>query len=493
MSTLEMIRAISHARGVKIPGVGLPDANTSPAAVWIPESSLVLNFLKYHLPGFAASDTRSTASTPTIFGASDIMINGLLPNARMTPAELDSLVAHSERQRVGIADPMQAYASLSYLASKASLTQSTDYQGLPPAVSAVDANVYQSSEALLQDFTPIATVGGSFQRLSLAPMSESDLVNYNAEHPTSRLQAIYPEPSLIAQDFPFSVMPGVSDSQRDAASALYDALRTPTVASVLSALGLRQPDGSVAVNPTIRSPQSAPSSMTEVPNLGDLLRRAPISVAPQTISECIRIWSALTEPRNVLALFDVSSASGTYPSGTADQTRLDLSRNSTINQLKEFDRRWYVGTGLILPAGVNSGDYARLTDVAPLYRNSGNLHDDLGRIRSEQSARGDLCRATLSAYIQLAGTPSNGNKNLIVAFVSVRGAEGSVGRVDELRRAIETQSRVNPITAVFVAVGGTLDSPDLQQVASSTGGGVISVKSAYQVDDLWQQILALTG
>nr|BFE72858.1 hypothetical protein GCM10020092_061590 [Actinoplanes digitatis] len=77
--------------------------------------------------------------------------------------------------------------------------------------------------------------------LSAAPLSEEDVVAFNATKPPVPLAALYLDPAPTALDYPFAIMPEVDPQKAKAAEALHTALRGPSFGKALAAAQPAQP------------------------------------------------------------------------------------------------------------------------------------------------------------------------------------------------------------------------------------------------------------
>lgn len=80
--------------------------------------------------------------------------------------------------------------------------------------------------------------------LSVAALSEEDVIEYNARRPPIPLTVVYLEPAPPSLDYPYAIMPGIDPVRAAAAEELFKKLGTADFRDRFGARGLRAPDGS---------------------------------------------------------------------------------------------------------------------------------------------------------------------------------------------------------------------------------------------------------
>ncbi|WP_433793708.1 substrate-binding domain-containing protein [Actinoplanes sp. CA-252034] len=273
--------AVTRDHSVALIGLNpAPDAKQVPD-VWIPDSSTWLLRIQTEAAGFLPGDITSVAQSPLVLAMPEpIAKNFGWPNKQIGWSDLLTNFTAPEPLQVGIMDPTQ---DASGLMSLLALSQASSGAGGDPiealkaksrALTALDTNKAVLREELVAKFPKSeADIGGS-NTVSAAPLSEEDVVAYNAERPAIPLSAIYMEPSPAPLDYPYTVMPQVVDKQKsDAADLLLKELQTPTAKNALAAAGLRSPDGTYGAN--FPAPMGAPKASPAVTPPGPRRPRAP--------------------------------------------------------------------------------------------------------------------------------------------------------------------------------------------------------------------------
>jgi Ca-activated chloride channel family protein len=182
-----MAAAVAREHKVALTGLGPAPASVSVPDVWVPDSSTWLLRLRSEASGFMPTDGTSIAQSPVVVAMPEKVAEQAFqwPHRRVGWKDLLSVVSRSTTLRTGIVDPTRDAAGLTGLLALAGAA-GVDQQGQVAKVSALRALANGSSalrDDLLQKFPrtldPADIAGG----LAAAPLSEEDVVAYNAEKP----------------------------------------------------------------------------------------------------------------------------------------------------------------------------------------------------------------------------------------------------------------------------------------------------------------------
>lgn len=322
--------AVGGRHGVNLEGVGSgAKAQTGGVDVWIPDSSTWLLRITSEAPGFLPSVLGPVANSPVVLAAPEPSAEAFGWPAR-TPkmSDLAKKMAVDKSLRPGIVEPARDATGLSGLLTLGSAA------GAGASAAALRVGVLRALSANSSSIrTDMLTKLGD--SVGLAPLSEADVIAYNAKSPTTRLAALYPDPATAALDYPYAVMPGIAPEKVTAAAELRAAPRAGDFTGELAKAGLRAPDGSTGAG--FPAPKSAPAKAAPPPGGKD-----PKAVAG-AIAQLLGSWTAITQPGRMLAVFDVSGSMKAKVPTAGGLTRAQVTQGVARQGLALLDGRWSVG------------------------------------------------------------------------------------------------------------------------------------------------------
>ena len=297
----------------------------------------------------ARPTARRSPSSPVVVAMPQA---GGRPAVRLAGQEA-RLERHAARQyqrqalRAGIVEPTHDAAGLSGLLSLAAAAsggggdaqQATTARPAGAGHRSLGAAARPAGQKFPHSTDPTSSPAAS----GLPPLSEEDVVAYNATKPPIPLAALYLEPSPTPLDYPYAVMPGIDLTKAAAATVLLRAA-APRRASRTGwpRQSLRAPDGNgVTASRRRRARRARPARGTA--------RRRP--VGPPRVA-----WTRCAIDRAVSALVDRSpsrdgcsrvidvSGSMQAPVPTAgNATRAQVTVAAASRGLNLFDDSWSVG------------------------------------------------------------------------------------------------------------------------------------------------------
>src|SRR5690349_20891907 len=262
-----MASAVAREHKVTLTGLGPAPASVAVPDVWIPDSSTWLLRLKSEATGFVPTDGTPVAESPVVLAMPQPLAQQAFgwPDKKIGWKQLLDTMTKSQLVRTGIVDPNRDAAGLAGLLALSSVA-GTDAKGQQKAVGALRALAAGSSsirENLLQSFPRAPDANAIATSLGAAPLTEEDVIAFNAEKPPVDLAALYLEPTPPALDYPYAVMPEVDLQKSAAATGLRQQLQKPAFKNALAAAGLRGPDGTAGsgfATPIGAPPASAPAT-----------------------------------------------------------------------------------------------------------------------------------------------------------------------------------------------------------------------------------------
>jgi Ca-activated chloride channel homolog len=348
MNPATMAAAVAREHRVALAGLGSAPGSVTVPDVWVPDSSMWLLRLKSEASGFVPTDGTSVAQSPVVVAMPEPVAQTIgWPDKKLGWKDLLGQMQKSNTLRTGIVDPTRDAAGLSGLLALAGAA-GAGVQGQTAKVSALRALANGSSalrDDLLQKFPQSADPAGIAGGLSAAPLSEEDVVAYNAARPPIRLAALYLDPQPPGLDYPYAVMPEVDLQKSAAATGLRQALGSGGFKNALAAAGLRSADGTLGANFAlpVGAPQATTPTSAKPPAQGGA---AAAGLDAGAISQALGGWAAITLPGQVLAVFDISGSMSTKVPTAGGLTRAQVTQGAAKQGLALFDDRWSVGTWL---------------------------------------------------------------------------------------------------------------------------------------------------
>lgn len=322
-----MTAAVAGQHRVSLLYIGAKAEPAQQPDAWVPDSSSWLLRLASDAPGFRPTGGSSIATSPVVLAATTATARSLgWPGRTQALPELLGRVATDKALRPGIVDPAQDAAGLSGLLALSGAA-GADAAGAHLRVGALRAFAANSSGRradMLQKFTASA--------VGLTPLSEEDVIAYNAGRPAIEVAALYPTPAAPALDYPLAVMPGVDPAKAVAAEAFRGELAGDAYRNDLARAGLRAPDGSTGDG--FPAPSGAPGTVTPPARPAD---------PATTIAQILGSWAAITLPGRQLAVFDVSGSMKDKVATAGGLTRAQITQRVAAQGLALLDDRWSVG------------------------------------------------------------------------------------------------------------------------------------------------------
>ncbi|GAA3962107.1 substrate-binding domain-containing protein [Actinoplanes auranticolor] len=479
---------------VSLTGAGAPRSGLTPPDVWISDSRTWLQRLRAAAPQFAITDEGSLAMSPVVMALPDPVAEDLgWPEKKLGYADLVAQITTSTNFRAGTVDPARDAAALSGLLVLSGTATTLDQRrpgtsnGLLRAL-ATDTSVLRDD---LMAQLPQGDDDGSLAAgLSLAAMSERDVVTYNAGKPTVALTALYPEPAAVPLDYPFAVMPQLDRSQAEAAHQLYETLTKGSgFRGALGAAGLRLPDGGTPGG--FVAPDGAPKRIGPSPAAGSG-EAAASATDGATIDRALAGWSAVVAPARILAIVDASNSMRTPVPTARNATRMQVTLAAARSGLGLFSDDWQVGLWLFA-AGAGPGNHRELVSIGPLTDKRDDVAGALSGIKPEGGDAG-LYRTILDGYREVQDGWQAGRVNSVLVMTDGADAGDKAGdiKLDQTLAQLEAaKSTDKPVQVIVVGVGDAVDEGPLERITKVTGGGVFIAEDPAQIGAVFLQALSL--
>ncbi|MEJ3744642.1 substrate-binding domain-containing protein [Actinomycetes bacterium KLBMP 9797] len=492
VNPVDMTAAVAAEHGVGLAGVGGASGTTVIPDVWIADSSTWLARLRQAAPGFTPSDSGSIARSPVVAAMPEPIAERLgWPNKKVGWADLLQQVNSDATVRTGIVEPTRDSAGLSGLLSLAQAASANGQEARVAALRSLATGRSALRDDLLAKFPQSADAAALAQGLSIAPLSEKDVIAFNARKPPVPLAAIYVEPTPVPLDYPFAVMPGIDPAKAEAAAGLHRVLNTGGFRDQLGARGLRAPDGTWGDGFT--APTGAPSPAgvppTATANPGGA---AAAGIDANALESTLAGWTTVTAPGRLLAVFDVSGSMLEPVPDAGNATRMEVTKQAAERGLALFDDSWALGVWIFSTELNGARDWRELAPIAPL---SSNRQRALGQLRQVQPKRnGDtgLFDTILAGYRTVQDGWQAGRTNSLVMFTD--GKNDDDNGISEATLLSQLQGLVDPkrpVQVIVLGIGDGVDKGELERITKVTGGGVFVTKSPTNIPEIFLKAVAL--
>ena len=489
--------ALALKHGVALTGLGPAGQSASVPDVWVPDSSTWLLRLRTQASGFVPTDGNSIARSPVVVAMPKPVAEQVgWPDKKLGWSDLVTKMTTGNSLRTGIVDPTRDAAGLAGLLALGSAT-GTDPEAKATQVGALRALAAGSSslrEDLLQKFPRSLDAADLASSISAAPLSEEDVIAYNAERPQVTLAALYLDPTPPALDYPFAVMPGVDLTKSAAATGLRQALEQPSFKDELAASGLRAADGTVGANfaAPIGAPQATPKPVASSGTQGT----AAAGLDAGALNRALGSWAAITLPGRALAVFDVSGSMLTKVPTAGGLTRAEVTRRAAAQGLALFDDKWAVGTWIFSTELVGKQPWKQIEPISPLSSRRAALQNSIQAITPKVGGQTGLYDTALAAYRNVQDSWQAGRVNSVLLFTdgANKNPDG-ISRptlISELKKLADPK---RPVRLVFIGIGNEVDRAELEAIAKATrdGGVFVAPDPAKIADILLEAISSRSG
>ncbi|GAA3344592.1 substrate-binding and VWA domain-containing protein [Amorphoplanes nipponensis] len=487
--------ALALKHGVTLTGLGPVGKSVPIPDVWVPDSSTWLLRLSTQASGFVPTDGKSIARSPVVVAMPEPVAQQVgWPDKKLGWADLLEKMTTGNSLRTGIVDPTRDAAGLAGLLALGSVTGS-DPQAKATQVGALRALAAGSSslrEDLLQKFPRSLDAADLASSISAAPLSEEDVVAYNAERPQVKLAALYLDPTPPALDYPFAVMPEVDLTKAAAATGLRQALEQPNFKNELAASGLRGPDGTVGTGfaAPIGAPQASP--VPAPADGGGTQGAAAAGLDAGSLNRALGSWAAITLPGRALAVFDVSGSMLTKVPTAGGLTRAEVTRRAASQGLSLFDDKWAVGTWIFSTELVGKRPWKQIEPISPLSSRRAALADSIQQIQPKVGGQTGLYDTALAAYRTVQDSYQAGRVNSVLLFTdgANKNPDG-ISRstlVSELKKLVDPK---RPVRLVIIGIGNEVDRGELEAIAKATpDGGVFVAPDPAKIADIFLEAIS---
>ncbi|MFG1608891.1 VWA domain-containing protein [Actinoplanes sp. NPDC049265] len=491
-----MAAAVAREHGVTINGLGNAPQSVNVPDVWISDSRTWLLRLKKEASGFTPSDGTPIAQSPIVVAMPTPVAERIgWPNRKLGWKDLLAQMQKADgRINTGLVDPNRDAAGLAGLLALGA-SAGTDAKGLQAKVAGLRALALGSSalrDDLLQKFPRSNSTADLASSLGAAPLSEEDVVAYNAEQPAVQLAALYLEPSPPGLDYPYAIMPEVSLERQAAATGLRKQLATATFKNLLAKNGLRAPDGTIGdgFNTPVGAPAASKSAAPPAdPSQGGA---AAAGIDAGVISQALGSWAAITLPGRALAVFDVSGSMKKPVPTAGGLTRAVVTQRAAQQGLSLFDDKWAVGVWVFSTEMDGKRPYREVVPISPLTAARQELLGATQQIVPKDGGDTGLYDTALAAYKEVQDDWQDGRINSVLLFT-----DGENDNPDGLKlpQLVDALKKANdpkrPVRMVIIGIGTEVNRKELETITNATSaGGVFIAPDPAKISDIFLEAIS---
>jgi hypothetical protein len=490
-----MAGAVARKHGVTLTGVGEAAAAVTVPDVWVADSSSWLLRLKSEASGFNPTDGKSIAQSPVVVAMPvPLAENFGWPDNKLGWKDLLARMQKDTKLRTGIVDPARDSAGLAGLLALAGAA-GAGAEAQKAKVGALRALADGSSKLrddLLQRFPRSADASGLADGISAAPLSEEDVVAFNAERPPVQLAALYLTPAPPALDYPYAVMPEVDLPKSAAATGLRQALEASAFKNALAGAGLRGSDGTAGagfVAPVGAPEATAPATPSADPAKGG---KAAAGIDAGTINGALGSWFAITLPGRVLAVFDISGSMLKDVPTAPGLNRAQVTQGAATQGLGLFNDKWSVGVWLFSTELNGKRPWKEIVPISPLATARGDLQDSIKQIIPKPGGATGLYDTALAAYKAVQADWQPGVVNSVILFTDGKNENKAGLKKDALVREMKKASDpTKPVRMVIIGIGDEVDPDELETITNATqAGGVFIAEDPTKISQIFLQAIS---
>jgi hypothetical protein len=427
--------------------LGTPTVDPPPQ-VWIPESSWWLRQAQAGGVPRAPATGTSIASSPVVLAlTSEVASRFGWPGKKLTWSEL--LLPDARKVQVGLADPaadpvgLSALLEIHKLASGRAGTEVM--RGLSANTVPVGTDLSRRLPAPGLSGTPLDGFFTSEQVVSAYNQGRGAAVRGG-----QRLVAVYPDAATPTLDYPFVVLPGASDGQRQVAQRLLSVL----LRGVSPDSGLRAVSASVA--------------------LPDV----------DTVDSVLNDWTGVNLSARLLGVIDVSGSMA--EAAGRGQTRLAATVQAAarlLGLLRETTETglWEFATNLD-----GDRDYKQVYPVSPIRDHRGDMFAALNKLQPIPHGDTGLYDTTLAAYSDARAHWTAGRLNVVVIATDGRNDDPAGIGIDQLVAELrKLHDARRPLQIIYVGIGPDVDEAAMKRISEVTGGRTFVTRDGSGVDKMF--------
>lgn len=331
-----------------------------------------------------------------------------------------------------------------------------------------------------------ASSSKALRDVSAFPALEQDVADYNQSAPRVPLTAIYPADGSTAADFPYLTLnwahaPKVDHAAQhhrdDVAAAFLKHLQKHSAVSAFQHAGLRDPNrhGGADLQPVNGVHRTVPT-----------LPRSVIS--PDSISQTVSAWTAITRPSNVLLIIDASADMNQPVPGTG-KTKLQVVGGAAADAISLFGSKADIGLWAYATDLDGDNDYQQVVSLGGINDNLGGttrgdkIHTELTGLNA--AGQPGLYPTVSAAYSMMRNHYRDNAANQIVVVTGTGQNTSSDATLATLTSKLTRGSdKKHPLPIMTVGYGAQLDLSGLQTISHASGGRTYATTSPTELNTL---------
>ncbi|WP_285552292.1 VWA domain-containing protein [Actinoplanes regularis] len=493
----DMASAIAREHGVLLAGLGQADGTIQVPDVWIPDSSTWQLRLRNEASGFQPTKVTSVAQSPLVVAMPQpIAQSQKLEGKKVALASLlKAQLGSAEAAKFGIVNPAKDASGLTALMAiqQAASAGKGSVQALVSALTYLSKSRSELREELLAQFPKAADAATLSESLGAAPLSEEDVISYNAKRPPVELSAVYLDGSSVPLDYPFTVLPQVVDGQKiSAAQGLLKQLTASSFKNELAGHGLRAPDGTYGAGfvAPIGAPSASPA-ITAAAGGGETGGTAAAGVDATAVSKVVGTWNATTQPGRVLAVFDVSGSMGDPVPTAGNQSKAQVTQKAAVTGLSLFSDEWAVGVWAFSTNMNGTKAWKQMIKVTPLASGRAAVADTIPKLNPKPDGNTGLYNTVRDAYNAAKASWQPGKANSVLLFTDGQNDnDDGISQQTLLEDLKKAQDPKKPIRLVLIGIGTEVDKGELKTISGAVkGSGVFIAEDPTKITDIFLQAI----
>lgn len=478
----DVAAAIAARHGAALTGVGQAAGTVGIPQVWIPDSTMWLTRLRTAKAGQVPATGTSIGTSPVVLAVPAPVLPSLGLAGPVSWKELVGKLTSGTRLNAGLVDPTLDAAALSGLLSLGAAAGS-GHGGQEATVATLRRLATQRSTVMadLLNRFPRATDASSLTSgLTVGLLPEWALIGYDRTKPAVAVDAVYPTPSPVPLDYPYTELDGLSSAQRDAAELFRAYLGGERCDGLRSAIGLRNQLGVAGAGfATGNGLATQPTGIGNQPG-GD------------AVDTALSTWTAVTQPGRMLAVLDISGSMAEAVPTAGGASREAVAVTAAQGGLGLFDDAWEVGLWTFSTQLSGNTDYRQLVPICPLSTCRGQISSALNGVRPKPDGETGLYDTVLAAY-QTVQQDWDASRNNTVVILTDGQNQDPVGI--SLNQLTSTLTRIRdpqrPVEVIAIGIGDQVSQAELTKITQTTGGGVFLAPDPAQIGAIFLKAIAL--
>ncbi|MEV8515029.1 VWA domain-containing protein [Dactylosporangium sp. NPDC051484] len=484
----DVAAALAGKTNKTLTGVGQANGKTRVPDVWVADSSLWLQRLHAAGAQSVPADAKSIARSPLVLAMPEPIATTFgWPQKQITYPDLIGKVAADQKVRVGIVEPSRDATGLGGLLTLAAAAQAAGggdatqaTQVATAALRALAAGRSSLRADLMQKFPRGSDATTLSSGLSVAPLSEQAVIQYNGQQPPVRLAALYAEPAAPALDYPYAVL---SNDKASIANELLKSLDSQGFRDKLGAVGLRGADGSAGKG--FQTPANAPAALAT-----PATTQLPDAAAVEGL---LTKWQAITLPARMLAVIDVSGSMLEPVPTAGGATRMQVTLEAARKGMSLFDDSWALGLWVFSTLLDGNKDYKQVVPIGPLAGQRTQCLQALATIQPKRNGDTALYDTILAAYKAVQEGYESGRVNSIIVMTDGENDDpaGGLSLEQLIAELKKTADPAKPIQVILIGIGDKVGEAQMRQITDAVGGGTFVAPDPAKIGDIFLQAIAL--